>query len=193
MEYQGTWKEIWTKKGMENGTANDIKRFDGWEKSETEIQEIAEKIIHKLEIQVTDTVLEVGCGAGGMAQFMQCNYIGIDFSKPLTEKCMSFFSKPAIYSEANDIPFRDKYFDKCFCWGVFLYFPSHEYMREVVAEMKRVVQGGIFIGDIPLKSHNERHMTYTKEEFKELGFEIMRGWAVPYEDDRFNAFCINSK
>ena len=33
MEYSGTWKEIWTQKGAMEGTKEDIRVFDGWEKS----------------------------------------------------------------------------------------------------------------------------------------------------------------
>ncbi len=187
MEYSGSWKEIWTKKGLEEGTKEDILRFDGWEKSETKIEIIASRMQKILDIQTTDRILEIGCGAGGMAQFFDCNYIGIDYSLPLTKKCMTFFQKPAIYSEANDIPFKDKYFDKCFSWGVFLYFPNEEYMQQVVSEMKRTVKSIIFIGDIPKRSHNNKHQIYLEEQFIDLGFTILDGWAAPYEKDRFNA------
>ena len=188
MEYNGTWKEIWTQKGMEDGTKEKVKIFDGWEKSETEIEVIAEKIKTKLDIKKEDRILEVGCGAGGIAQFIDCDYIGIDFSKPLTEKCMLFFQKTAICAEANNLPFRDGVFDKCFSWGVFLYFPNLDYMEQVVLEMKRVTKGMIFIGDIPKRSQNKRHMTYTEQQFQNLGFETLGGWAAPYQEDRFNAF-----
>lgn len=189
MEYSGTWKEIWTQKGLEKGGKEKVLVFDGWEKSETPIDIIANKIIKSIDLKPEDKVLEVGCGAGGMAQFMNCDYIGIDFSLPLTQKCMEFFRKPAIYSEANDIPFKNGYFDKCFCWGVFLYFPNYEYMKLVVKEMKRVIKkgGGIFIGDIPLRSHSDKHLIYSEDMFREMGFATFKGWAAPYENDRFNA------
>lgn len=96
--------------------------FDGWEKSTADMEETASRIKKELDIQPTDRVLEVGCGAGGLAQYMDCEYVGIDFSKTLVSRCMEFFQKSAIYSEANDIPFKDKYFDKCFSWGVFYIF-----------------------------------------------------------------------
>lgn len=125
----------------------------------------------------------------GVLHYFNCDTVGVDFSKPLTKKCMEFFHIPAIYSEANNLPFRDDYFDICFSWGVFLYFPSLNYAAEVINEMKRVIspKGVIFIGDIPMESHSDRHMTYTKEWFEEKGFITMRGWAEPYCDVRFNA------
>lgn len=189
MEYHGTWKEIWTKKGAMEGTKEDIRIYDGWEKSTADMKETADKIKTELGIKSTDRVLEVGCGAGGLAQYMDCEYIGIDFSKTLVSRCMEFFQKSAIYSEANDLPFKDNYFDKCFSWGVFLYFPTKEYVREAISEMLRVTGGGVFIGELPKASHDEKHMLYTEEEFLNLGFDVTRGWSDPYRDIRFNA-CL---
>ncbi len=187
MEYSGTWKEIWTQKGLMQGTKDDIRIYDGWEKSTTDMRHIAGRIKECLGITKDTKVLEAGCGAGGLTQYMDADYVGIDFSRPLTERCMEFFYKPAICCEANDLPFKDGYFDVSFSWGVFLYFTSHAYMKEVVAEMKRVTRTAIFIGDIPQVSHNRRHMTYTKEQFVRMGFEVTKGWAEPYVKERFNA------
>ena len=100
---------------------------------------------------------------------------------------MEFYQKSAVYSEANDIPFKDRYFDKCFSWGVFLYFPSQEYVDQVISEMKRVTKNRIFIGELPMVSHDSKHMLYQPEQFQKCGFETMRGWSEPYCDIRFNA------
>lgn len=192
MEYSGTWKEIWTQKGDMIGTKDDIAIYDGWEKATTSMEVIAKRITDVIDIKETDSVLEVGCGAGGLARFLNCDYIGIDFSKPLTKKCMEFYNLPAICSEANQIPFKDNYFDKCFSWGVFLYFPSTEYGMQVLDEMERVTKEKdntrIFVGDIPIASHNERHMIYQKEIFTQKGYAVSKGWADPYIDTRFNAW-----
>ena len=192
MEYSGTWKEIWTQKGDMEGDITDIAVYDGWEKSSTGMKETAFNIAEFLDIKPNDRVLEVGCGAGGLAQYLDCIYTGIDFSLPLTRRCMQFFKLPAIYAEANDIPFKDGYFDKCFSWGVFLYFPSEEYGVEVIKEMMRVTNHSsgkhIFIGDIPIESHNKRHMIYNKETFQTMGFTTIKGWAEPYCNTRFNAW-----
>lgn len=66
MEYSGTWKEIWTQKGEMPGTKDDIRIYDGWEKSDTEISFVADKIKNILNIEYADNVLEVGCGGGGV-------------------------------------------------------------------------------------------------------------------------------
>ncbi len=191
MEYSGTWKEIWTQKGAMEGTKEDIRIYDGWEKSTADMDETATKIAKVLDIKPMDKVLEVGCGAGGLAQYMKCKYIGIDFSETLVKRCMEFYQKSAVLSEANDIPFKDQYFDKCFCWGVFLYFPDWEYTKQVIYEMKRVTKQGIFIGELPIKSHDNKHQLYREEQFHNFGFKTERGWSEPYCDDRFNAIMLN--
>ena len=108
MEYSGTWKEIWTQKGLMRGTKDDIRIYDGWEKSTTDMRHIAGRIKECLGITKDTKVLEAGCGAGGLTQYMDADYVGIDFSRPLTERCMEFFYKPAICCEANDLPFKDE-------------------------------------------------------------------------------------
>lgn len=188
MEYSGTWKEIWTQKGAMEGTKDDIRIYDGWEKSTANMQETAQRIIKYLDIKATDRVLEVGCGAGGLARFMDCEYIGIDYSTTLVKRCMEFYQKTAVYSEANDIPFRDQYFDKCFSWGVFLYFPTWDYTKMVISEIKRVTKGGIFIGELPKESHDSKHQLYMENQFQEAGFMTESGWSEPYCDIRFNAY-----
>lgn len=190
MEYHGTWKEIWTQKGAMEGTKADIRVYDGWEKSTADMRETADRISQLLQIKPSDKVLEVGCGAGGLAQYMDCEYIGIDFSPTLVKRCMEFFQRSAIVSEANDIPFRDGYFDKCFSWGVFLYFPDWEYTQKVIHEMTRVLKanGRIFIGELPKTSHDNKHQLYNERQFEELGFRTERGWSEPYCDIRFNAW-----
>ncbi len=187
MEYTGTWQEIWTQKGLMQGTKEDIRIYDGWEKSSTDMCTIANRIIETIDVNNSDSVLEVGCGAGGLARFFDCQYMGIDFSKPLVQKCKEFFGKNAIYAEANELPFPNKKFDKAFSWGVFLYFPNKAYMRQVVSEMRRVTKGDIFIGELPLMSHDTKHMYYSKQEFREMGFEVIDGWSEPYGENRFNA------
>lgn len=192
MQYHGTWKEIWTQKGAMEGTKADIRIYDGWEKSAADMGETAEKIIRLLDIKPTDRVLEVGCGAGGLAQYMECEYIGIDFSITLVKRCMEFYQKSAVLSEANDIPFKDMYFDKCFSWGVFLYFPDWDYTRQVIREMKRVTRQGIFIGELPKESHDNKHQLYRESQFAGEGFVTERGWSEPYCDIRFNAYLSGS-
>lgn len=186
VEFDGTWKEIWTKKGEQEGTVEDALEYGGWNKTQTSAKEIAEKLKNVLEIRPNDKVLEIGCGAGGLAQFFDCDYYGIDYAKPSTIKCMEFFKVPAICAEADDLPFKDQYFDKCFAYGCFMYFPDKEYVKRVISEMKRVTKEIVFIGELPIESHEKKHLLFEENDLKQYGFSIIRGWAAPYQDIRFS-------
>lgn len=183
MEYSGTWREIWRQKGEMEGGIEDLYVYDGWEKSKADIQKTAKRIKTELSIQPDSRVLEVGCGAGALAQYMDCTYIGIDYSETLIEKHKEFFGNSVLCAEANDIPFKDKYFDFCFSWGVFLYFESDCYARQAIAEMERVTKKGILIGELPIESHDHKHLLYQKAMFD--GWEIQDAWTELYRGKRF--------
>lgn len=130
-------------------------------------------------------MLEVGCGAGALAQYMECDYVGRDFSRPLLKKHMEFFQHSVLYGEANDIPFKDKYFDKAFSWGVFLYFESMDYAQQAVKEICRVTKSGILIGELPMVSHDEKHLLYTKKGDLFDGWKKQDAWTELYKGKRF--------
>ena len=188
VEFEGTWKEIWTQKGAVAGTKEDALEMGGWNHTKTSAEDIAKKIVEFLKIESDDKVLEIGCGTGGLAQYITCDYVGIDYSKTSVQKCMEFFSKTALYAEANDLPFKDKYFDKCFAYGCFMYFQDQNYVRQVVEEMRRVTKSIIFIGELPKKSHEPKHLLFKEADFERMGLKTIRGWAEPYCDIRFSAY-----
>lgn len=188
IEFNGTWHEIWEKKGAQAGGKEDALEIGGWTNTITSADEIAKKLVEFLEIEKDSKVLEIGCGAGGLAQYMNCNYIGIDYSDTSAKKCMEFFQKPAITCEANKLPFADNYFDVSFAYGCFFYFPSLDYAKMAVEEMKRVTKGKIFIGELPRISHNEHHLLFSEQFFENMGMKTMKGWAKPYTEKRFSAF-----
>jgi ubiquinone/menaquinone biosynthesis C-methylase UbiE len=159
------WKEIWDKKGQQQTT--DLKLLDGFEDSPLHPRDISDWIKQKLEIKKTDKVLEVGCGAGMIAYYLarDCDYVGIDYTRSLVEKHIKLIFNSVLVAEANDIPFKDKYFDKCFCYSVFHYFPDKKYAKKVVSEMMRVTKDMIFIGDVPQKSNKKFHLTYYLDDF----------------------------
>jgi SAM-dependent methyltransferase len=159
------WKKIWEEKGQKDTT--DLRWLDGFEKSLLKPEEIAKWIMKSLNIMPSDKVLEVGCGAGMLAQHIApcCLYTGIDYSKSLIQKQLRILGTSALVAEADDLPFKDKYFDVSFAYSVFHYFPGKKYVKDVVNEMTRTTKRTIFIGDLPLKSNRDEHLIFKTSDF----------------------------
>lgn len=172
------WKEIWERKGILK--TNNLRDLDGFEATTINPREVACQIIKILKIKKLDKVLEVGCGAGMIAQYLDCDYVGIDYSRSLVKKHKELLKYSVLAAEANALPFKDKYFDKVFVYSVFHYFPNKDYANEVLKEIKRVCAGKIFIGDLPVKSQRKEHLLFNKNDF--YG-EISEGF---YNKERFN-------
>lgn len=180
MEDMSYWKEVWERKG--NGDTSSLEELDGYENTTANVKEIARQIVEELDIKETDSVLEVACGAGGLAQYIKCGtYVGVDYSTSLVKKHIQILNNSVLHGEANDLIFKDKTFDKVICFGAFHYFPNNEYAKQAISELKRVAKKAIFIGDLPVTSHREEHLLYKKEDFKD--WNVMDGF---YNPCRFN-------
>jgi ubiquinone/menaquinone biosynthesis C-methylase UbiE len=94
-------------------------------------------------------------------------YIGIDYTHSLLKREMELLGYFVLPSEANDLPFKDKYFDKAFSFSVFFYFPDKKYFKQVMKEMQRVTLGPIYIGDLPFASKDKNHLLYSLSDFKD--------------------------
>ncbi len=158
------WQKIWEKKGKAN--TDNLFELDGFEATVVNPKSVANKIIKLLNIKKTDRVLEVGCGAGMLAQYLNCNYVGVDYSSFLVKKHIKLLGHSVLVAEANNLPFKNKSFDKVFAYSVFHYFYDKEYARKALKEMKRVSKGEIFIGDLPETSHRRNHLLFKRDNFK---------------------------
>tara|TARA_R100000808_G_C2151295_1_gene160260 strand:- start:1172 stop:1723 length:552 start_codon:yes stop_codon:yes gene_type:complete len=177
------WKDIWTRKGHQDTT--DLRLLNGYEDTSIDERMVTEKISNTLGITKESRVLEVGCGAGMLAQHLDCDYTGVDYSSSLVKKHIEILGNKVFVSPANDLKFQDHSFDFAFSYSVFHYFEDHEYAREVIREMERVAKKGIFVGDIPVKSHRKEHLLYGDEHF--VGWNTEPGY---YNPDRFNVWKL---
>lgn len=85
MEDMSYWKEVWERKGRSNTKC--LEELDGYEDTTANVKEIARQITIELDIKETDKILEVACGAGGLAQYIKCGeYVGVDYSSTLVKK-----------------------------------------------------------------------------------------------------------
>ena len=182
------WKSFWHRRG--EGSTTDLLTLDGYRRL-SNTPSIFEKHIQDIQdtlgIDENSTVLEVGCGAGAMAQFFNCDYTGVDYSETLLEKHRSILGNNVSFAEANDLPFEKNSFDYVITIGVFQYFPDENYVNNAISEMQRVAKKAIFIGDLPTTSPLGNYLSFSKDNFHE--------WNITpscWKDTMFNVYKINS-
>jgi ubiquinone/menaquinone biosynthesis C-methylase UbiE len=175
------WQEIWIKKGNQETT--DLRLLNGYENTSIDEKSVADRITNTLGIEKETKVLEIGCGAGMLAQHLVCDYVGVDYSPSLVEKHVQILNNKVLVAQAHDLPFDDNSFDFVFAYSVFHYFKDQEYAKSAIEEMTRVSKSGLFVGDIPFDSHREEHLLYNKRDFSD--WETEPGY---YNPVRFNAW-----
>lgn len=163
------WKQIWHKKGLTD--SNDLQLLNGYEATTFDSRKAWDTIKHQLDIGPQDTVLEVGCGAGNIAQHVKNYYVGCDSSPTLIAKHLDILDNDVCVAEAAQLPFADNAFDHVICVGVVAYFTDKQYTAKAVAEMERVARKGIYIGSIRHTAQTRRttHLLHDIHDFP--GFE----------------------
>lgn len=187
------WDLIWEKKGYSN---DKIINLNGYDDTDFIPTISFKNIVKNLNIKKQDKVLEIGCGAGVFSNLFNedYDYYGIDYSAALINHNIKLFNSKVYNCQANNLPYKDKFFDVCFSIGVFEYFPSKEYMQQVLKEIQRVTKNSIYILNIRKKTHLSKktkhkfkgvfqHLIYNESDFED--FEIIKS---TYESDlRFSA------
>ena len=161
------WDKIW-----ENQTKkyNNLRDINGWGHSDMNPSLTVDSITNRLNLSLDDTMLEVGCGCGLLSELFIKNvkeYVGMDKQQNLIDLAKKSFDFNFICSEASNLPFNDNEFDYLISYSIFQYFPSDEYVKTTISEMKRVARKGIYIGDLPMESHEKHHHLYKKEDFND--------------------------
>lgn len=167
------WNAVWTRKG--NSDSSDHKEISGFEHLEFESEKVANNLLQTLNLQESETLLEIGCAAGMFARHFNlgCRYVGIDKVEAMVKKNITLNNLCSLQCEADDLIFKDKSFDKSFSFGVFHYFPEHTFMWKVVDEMIRVSRKSVLIADLPRVSHDSNHLLFTESMFTDNGWEIV--------------------
>jgi len=173
-EILSEWEHIWEKKGTV--ASNDLKLLNGYEGTVFHPDKAWSGIKSTLNIQSSDEILEVGCGAGFFAQHIENKYVGIDPSQSLILKHHSILNNSVCTGYAHDIPFADKSFDHVVIVGICQYFKDKEYTKASIAEWERVARKGIYVGSIRHKDQPKRpkhiykgpinHLILASDDFK---------------------------
>ncbi len=124
------------------------------------------KLIDLADIQETDKVIEVGCGAGHILERIPKGKLyGIDISEIQIERAKERLGSRAEISKApgETIPFEDKSFDKILCSEVIEHVLDP---APLLTEMKRVMKDD---GILSLSIPNENLINFAKKMLKTFG------------------------
>lgn len=105
-----------------------------------------EAVLKLLRGIIFNNILDVGCGSGeylDIAKIYSCQYFGIDFSEKMVEAAIEKSHKTKLTNinlccaNAENLPYRDRYFDVVLGIGLIEYFKNPMLMIE---ELKRVLK-----------------------------------------------------
>jgi cytidyltransferase-like protein len=195
-EHDLTWDNIWVKKGVEE-QSDDLYLLNGWDKTQFDPQAFIRQMSFVFGIKSSDSILEVGCGAGLLASYLShCNYIGTDNSLPLVTQHIRLLQNCVLNFRSSDVVFKPKQFDIAFINSVLEYLPDMDDILKTVKELETVSKRGVYIGNILRGTHDAKlgkhvyagtfqHLIVPEEFFKSLGYTIANSL---YDSDRYDAW-----
>lgn len=194
------WVEYYHVKGLEGG---DLKQVSGYthglaQLTRNGLEDIIGTARSSLSLKASDRLLDVGCGAGLLTQYLVSevgSVVGLDASwGMLAHGRNNRFD--LVEASADHLPFSSGAVNKIFCHSIFQYFPNYQYAFRVIQEMQRVLvpEGRALIMDIPdiakkdaylrvkaPDTHNLERIYYSKEWFTNFGSNI-RVFEQPISD-----------
>jgi cytidyltransferase-like protein len=194
----GGWNDIWLKKGKIDN--NDLFLLNGWEETNFNPLKFLTKILDKFNIKENEKILEMGCGAGLLSQYLsKYNYIGVDKSMSLVSKHINILHRIALCYDSCDKIFKENFFDYTICNSMLEYLDDYEKLDETINELERVTKKGIYIGSIRCKTHvikkskhlyegTFKHLVIQKDYFLERGFTIVD--CEHNNEERYDAYKI---
>ena len=167
-EYLSHWKDIYETTYREGASSVGDFNLSGWKSSYTgeqisigEMQLWLDETLSQIRALKPRKVLEIGCGTGLILTRIapHCEqYIGIDYSSETIQQLRGYVPTRADLTHvelhegrANELDFiEDRSVDLIILNSIIQYFPSGEYLKEVLRQALRKVKedGAIFIGDI---------------------------------------------
>ncbi|GEM_PF-1666333 len=142
---------------------------------------LVEDIKNKLELdRPLDAILDVGCGNGlllsGLKEYFN-RFNGIDYSNNMIEQAKKVFPEANFnQSEAAQLDFPDRSFDRVISYSIFHYFEGESYVLSVLSEMMRVCKKGgvVLIGDVLDQAFEDQVKSSSDFEYETKIPEIQR-------------------
>ena len=177
------WKQIWDNRNESEKYDTVLSKLIAADGFDTGYGTITEKdwndyifyIANKLNITESDTIFEVGCGAGAfLFNFYKNGNIvgGIDYSNNLIKIANQYLPNGKFsVSEALNLDVEEK-FDFVISNSVFFYFPSYIYAKKVLVSMIEKSKYCIAILEVNDSNKKEESMKLrkgylTEEEYKD--------------------------
>jgi len=185
------WSDIWEKKGLSD--SDDLYLLNGYEETNFDPKLQIEKIISMLNININDTIVEIGCGSGLLSQYLtNYKYVGVDKSLSLVNKHIKLLNKIVLNFSSSESIFKNNYFKYCICNGMLEYLNDEDELNKTIDEIERITSNGIFIGNIRYKTRTEKcnkhkfsgtftHFIIDKTYFIKRGYTILDNLFEPLE------------
>ncbi|WP_053204262.1 class I SAM-dependent methyltransferase [Jiangella muralis] len=172
MSIPSTWYEVWQRKGerfVASGRAVpsrvELAALSGYDSRTSaldldEFDRQRDHIVVSLAIAATDTVYEVGCGAGALLHGLEPLCAGVggsDYAPALIDVARGVLDSDDVeVREASGVNPLPRY-DVVVSNGVFIYFPDAEYARLVVALMVAKARRAVGVFDVNDLARREEH------------------------------------
>ena len=185
------WSDIWEKKGLID--TDDLYLLNGYEETNFNPKILIERFISILDINNNDTIVEIGCGSGLLAQYLtNYKYMGVDKSLSLVTKHIKLLHNVVLNFSSTESIFKDKHFKYCICNSMLEYLNDTDELNTTIDEIERITSNGIFIGNIRYKTRTDKynkhkfngvftHFTIDKSYFINRGYTIIDNLFEPSE------------
>lgn len=165
-KYTEYWKMVTTEANDKDGDKTKIVKTTSGD-YKTVGEDTSYIIFNEMDYLSQEKLLDYGCGFGRFFDFfnIRSDYYGIDISESMISECIKEHPESAkkfLVSEGEDLPWKDCFFDKIICYGVF----DACYQEAALYEMLRVLKVGgcILLTGKNCFYHNDDEQAYIAEE-----------------------------
>ncbi len=198
-----SWRQVWNDRDAQradwNGQEDCFPDLDAYERY---VDRVAAHIVQTLGISSEDSVLDLGCGSGRLAQRVAQSagsVIGIDFSRPalsVAEKLRSAPNITYVWGDLNQLPVRElPRASKAYAAGSLFYLDTKDTVWAIAGELRSRGCDALLIdlpdAEIPDQRPRDydraqyRHLSFTEAEFEQRypGVRFERGLFPEYVND----------